>query len=496
MISKFNIKYFFNFIKQNKILFSFFLLGTFIFLYQHINVSWDFRAYILNARYLFYDGFYFETLRPPLVPLLLGFFMLFGKLAEFLYIIFVTCLFFYSSIKLSDIIFYNWIKKGFSKKSIRAVFYFFNLSSFVLVFGIQMGSELLSLAFFELFLYLLLSKKLSGHFLALAFLTRYSFFSFLPLLFFYKNFKKVIKNILLFLLIIFPWLLFNYLKFGNWFTSIVDAYANNVLFREHLFISINFLEIFSIISWFLPVFIMGVIYTLFSLFKSKKRWFHSNRFYLLFLYLFFIIVLNYINIPLKQIRYLFSLSLPIAYFSSMGYLFFVFKFKKIKKYMLNIIFILFIITSFFTYLHISDDSYNYNQFNRAAEDIDNLGIDECLILSPNWVMVDYYTDNIYALGRNKISDSLNRGEIVLIFYSESTIDDKFNKKELDKYSKLFETNEYVFLVDEEFDTDLCAKKYVYDSPYVYNHCEVISDRFKKIKMEEFILNICKFINKK
>ena len=482
------------FFKKNKFCTLLFFISTFLFLYQHLNIGWDFRAYVLNAKYLFYDGTYFETLRSPMVSLFLGFFLLFGKLSEYLYIIFVSCLFFYSSIKLSDVIFKKWTKK-FDKYFLRFVFYFFSLGTFTFLYGLNGGSELLALSFFELFLIYFLSNKLSGLFLGLAFLTRYSFLTFFPFLFLNRNFKKIGKNILLFFAIIFPWFLFNRLKFGNWFTSFVDAYANNVFLRDYLFISFNPNELFLVVRWFLPLFLIGLIFCLFKLFSFRsKNWFESNKVYIIFFLLFFIVIWNYLGIPLKQIRYLFNLILPVAFFSTIGLLFLILKFKKIKFFIKLILIFLFLISSLFLFVQFDAQKGINDKYYDAAEDIYNLNISDCLILSPHWVMVTYYTENIYPLFGNRISNSILKDEIILVFYSEHTIDHIFKMEDLSDYPKLYETEEYVFLVKENFDVNSCAKKYVYDQTYVTNHCKILSEKFKSYNLDSFVLKMCKFVN--
>ena len=50
-----------DFISKNPLISILFLVSNIFFILQHyIHLSWDFSAYILNARYLFYDGSYFQ----------------------------------------------------------------------------------------------------------------------------------------------------------------------------------------------------------------------------------------------------------------------------------------------------------------------------------------------------------------------------------------------------------------------------------------------------
>ncbi|PIU01939.1 hypothetical protein COT68_00550, partial [bacterium (Candidatus Torokbacteria) CG09_land_8_20_14_0_10_42_11] len=61
----------FDFIKKNKVITILFCLATAFFVIQHATgLSWDFIVYVLNAKYLFAKGFYFEWERPIVTPLL------------------------------------------------------------------------------------------------------------------------------------------------------------------------------------------------------------------------------------------------------------------------------------------------------------------------------------------------------------------------------------------------------------------------------------------
>jgi len=70
------------FIKENFLLASLFILSTLFFLIQHYFIfSWDFAAYLMNAKYLFYGGEYFEVYRAPIISLILGPLLIFCKFA-------------------------------------------------------------------------------------------------------------------------------------------------------------------------------------------------------------------------------------------------------------------------------------------------------------------------------------------------------------------------------------------------------------------------------
>ena len=101
-----------------------FLISTFVFIYQRSLIhSWDFSVYIMNARYLFYDGTYFELYRAPMVPFLLAIFNIFTEsLGKYLFVIFVSILFFISSVYLGKV-----LRKKLLIKIKEEVFVFFSL---------------------------------------------------------------------------------------------------------------------------------------------------------------------------------------------------------------------------------------------------------------------------------------------------------------------------------------------------------------------------------
>jgi hypothetical protein len=483
-------------IKNNIFIILLFLFSTFFFISQHrFSLPWDFSAYVLNARYLFYGGTYFEVYRAPMASLILSIFIIIGSFGEYLYILFVAGLFLYGNTKLSDVIFRKYNEKEKSNKYLtRFIFYFFSLNPFVVLNGTWAGTELLALAFFEIFLALLISKKISGHFLAFAALTRYNLLMFFPFLLFSRNYKRVLKNVGLFFVIIFPWLLFNYLRFGNFFASIVDSYALNIYFRMDRFEAFNFWAIPEVIGWFLPFLILGIVVSIIRCYSSGKNFFKSNKFIFLFVLIAILIVWDYSKTPFKITRYLFNLTLPIAFFSTIGALFIISISPKSKRFFIILFTIMLLITVNGLFVGFNYTKNLDDKFINAAGDIKTLGIQDCSILSPHWVLVTYFTENVYPLVETSIEDATKKGEIILIFKGDPTMDDNFNQDELVNYNKFYEAKEYMFIADKNTSNKNCAKRYLYDAPMLTNPCEIVSIKFRKIGLESFVLNFCNFIN--
>ncbi len=329
-----------------------FILSTSFFIYQHtINHQlWDFYVYLMNGKYWFHNGFYFELYRAPLAPLMLG--LLGGNLfAEYAFIVLVSALF--------AIVTYFLSKK---LEIDEVTFYALLLNIFLLFEGMANGTELLSLVFLELgILLILIDDFKSGIAFALATLARYTMLPYSILILFHKNWKKILIAILLAVATFLPWLIYNKIYFGNYFASMADSYALNVYFRGYMVQPpklIDFLVVGNVL-W-IP-FAIGL-----TKFKMKKE-------EIIFLVVFAIAIFNYVTTPLKIPRYLFPLILPIAFFSS----------KVVNKKIAVALFLAMLITAFI--LQPAQPPF----YEKPIEKIKSLGLENCEIESNLWPLLDY-----------------------------------------------------------------------------------------------------------
>jgi hypothetical protein len=476
-------------IKKNYLAFSLYVLITTYFLFQHYAfLSWDFSAYVLNARYLFYGGSYFELYRAPLMPILIGFFMIFGSIGEYIYIFFSSTLFYISIFKLSKLLKRNF----FSEKSNESVLFFFLYflinGTFVYRYGTLVGTELLSLSFFILFLTYFLEDKYSGHFLALAFLTRYNFVFFLPLIILRKDYKKIIMDFVLFFICAFPWFLWNFVNYGNWFSSFIDSYFLNVYSRQHIIEPFNWMYFLNVFGWKLPLFMIGLFVLGYILFNKKRA--KPKKIIIIFVITFIIIFYDVYSTPFKVERYLFNFILPIAVFSLFGLLFLINRFKIPMKVVISVFLILFLISLSGNIIFTKKSIGSREVFSNTAEVIKQEGILHCNIRSSIWVPVSYYTENVYFLDVG-IEEAIKRGNIVLIFKGVSTIDDRFTVDEIKIYEPFYENDRIILFGDKEN----CTQKF---EPFNFAHhgdlCWVLSSKFKGEKLNKIVFNICEIIN--
>ena len=452
------------FVRDNKIIIIFFILSTAFFLYQrYISFSWDFTVYVSNAKYWFANGQYFEPLRPPLMPFILSILSIFGWIvSQYIYLILISALFVYSSIRLAD-----------SLKLNRTIFYLLSLNPYVLKLGLVNGTELLSLAFFELFVASLISKKNSGHWLGLACLSRYNLVIFLPALIFHKNIKKIIKNGFYFALPFIPWFVYNYIKHGNIFMSIADIYTNNVKFRGYIQQSFNFGHVGMVINFMLPFLILGLIYVAYLIleefYKNKGiKGFFSVIFEkrlaeILLMVAFFAFLNGYNNIPIKDVRYLFTLSMPVVYFSVMGI-----EYLSSKSKIHNL---KFIITAALVFLTIASvpallkDYESEDVYADSIEKMEELGINNCALKSNGWVLLNYLnrTSHDYPWDR-LVGHYIEEGYYILLFYRIGEPIYSRNMTFTHQFPVAFENEEYILLGNAT--AEQCAPITKVDNTYV------------------------------
>ncbi|MFW5746618.1 MAG: glycosyltransferase 87 family protein, partial [Nanoarchaeota archaeon] len=224
---------------------------TTVFVIQHyMNFSWDFNSYLLNAQYWFSDGIYFEPYRPPLMPIALGMLSVLGwNAASYMYVVLGSLLVGFASWQLAR-------STGLDP----FIFYVFLMSPYALVYGMFNGTELVSLAFLLLAVVRLLKRDpMAGLFLALAALLRYSYLPGLVLLIFLWDWKRILKGVTWYAAALFPWLLYNMIKYGNWFASIADQYAMNMVYRHYINQPFRWQHIDQVIGPLYPFLLLGVL---------------------------------------------------------------------------------------------------------------------------------------------------------------------------------------------------------------------------------------------
>ncbi len=347
-----------------------YLIITAFFLAQHAFASrtWDFAVYSLNAQYLFLDGSFFELGRAPMASLLMGLFSPFGfPFAEYLYIVLVSALYLYAVVQLSRSLgLDSWL------------FYVLSLGYFVFWHAVLSGTEMLTLAFLMLFMASLFRGSLGGHWLGFAVLTRYPVVFFTPLLLFYRPWRNILVNGLLFLLPLAAWGQYLYLEYGNYFASLANSVALNIYSREYIADAIVWQNFWVMANVLLFVGAVG-LYVFWEK-RGSREWVQWRRrgwilltFTLLFLYTAYSVKTN---IP----RYFYNFALPLTVFVVLA----VQRFQA-KKVAAALVIVSVIGVSMYSAGALASSGVDYQEM------IDTLAVAEgCAVKSNVWVHLSYY----------------------------------------------------------------------------------------------------------
>lgn len=417
-------------IKENRFIVALFLASTALLFYQHaLSLSWDFSAYVLNAKYLFGYGSYFEWLRPPVTPVLMGLFGFLGwPAAEYIYIAFVSALFAAACLYLAKAV-------GIDKR----LFYALMLNPAIVGFGLLEGTEMLSLALLMFFTVAIINaRKSSGMFLSLGFLTRYSNILYLPILLFEKNWKKILLSLIIFTIPIIFWLGYNYIFTGDPFTSMADFFALNIISRSDISTPIIAGDFLLMVNYLIPISLLG-------LWRKRKKMKKSDW---MMIAIAIIAIFYYSTAALKYERYLFDLVLPAAYFSS-----YTLSGLKVKKS--HLLIALFNIAALVSILL-------FSQALIAPDHIENYPKLDCMISTDHWVLMNYLGIPAKPLLIPLIKDEIREGYRIVIYRNIRDPHMVINESIISGLPVINRTPLYTVFGNES----ICKKPYSFTSTYL------------------------------
>lgn len=467
------VKDFFN---KNPLVALLFIATTSFFIYQHWSgAQWDFQAYSLNAQYLFGNGSYFEWCRPPLPSVLMGlgnFFVLPAGVAEYLYIIFVSALFLYSCLEFARRFRFN-----------QTTFYALMLNPFLILVGLSVGTELLSLSLLMLLISFIFSdrdalKIKSGFVAGLIFLTRYMAAPYSLLIFFSKKARREPQVLFIFFLTIFlattPWLAYNYVSTGHALTSLADSQAMNVKYRsDYIFQNPSLLDFLVVGNLLIPFFILGVLRTR----RDEKFWALAA--------VFALTTLMYVLVPVKTPRYLFNLVLPFAYFAYFALEDFESK-HHIKPSCVFAAFAILSVILFAFQEYSSQDQVLVNgEITPANYGFYDVGLPkDCMISSNEWVPLNYVGYiSVPNPRREEIGNYLDKGYQIVIFYNQSEPEYSSNITFLKSFPVIKNGRDYIVLGN----SSLCIKS----GKVRLNYLEWLNDTSTYVYGEAVETNPCR-----
>ena len=260
--------------------------------YSVYGVGWDFIAHYISGKAIFTGGFfnavkeaaatnatnvnfgivetrsiYFELYRAPLSVLIFGVLEPFlGSYALEAYLIIMVILLFYATKYFAKVFDIDYLLLGSLIVLPYLVIFPFTINS----------EEMLSLSLMIIALALVRkSKWQSGILLGLACLSKYTALIFLPVLLFGGDKKKILYGYLAFVLIILPWLIFNYAAFGNPIYSYISSIKVSLESSPQSFPSLISLGI--IIANFVPAIILLLVLFFKGRFRQGPRFFKDFK---------------------------------------------------------------------------------------------------------------------------------------------------------------------------------------------------------------------------
>ncbi len=471
-----NIK---DFSKRNYLILMIYLASTGFYLYQYMTYfSWDFLTYSMNARYWVAGGFYFEPFRPPLASLIIGLIAIIStwKIAEVFLIIFTSSIFLYSIIRLSRVLRFD-----------SSLLYLASFTPYILFYGTRNGTELLSAAFLLLSIcFIIEGSPLSGFILGLSALSRYTALGLFFLLLFHLEKKKIAKSFALFILTLAPWFIYNFVKYGNFFTSIADQYANNILFRDYLRQPIVINDFFITQSIHLPFLIIGIFLSFYGIIRliSKKkksrhdimRFIKEKKIDLIMLVLLLFSIYSYVNIPVKNVRYLFLIIIPSIYYSYLGIVWIIDKISSQRRFNLNKVIVSFVVILFlFSWVAAEvirngqPESYSQSFYEEAQNKIKDHGLDHCTISSNYWVFFNYIGQKSIPFGRKEtIDERLKKREVLYIFRQDPDFHYFNNKTFTSRLPVIYEDDDWILIGN-----DRCRVTSRFDKTYLQHTDEAV-----------------------
>ncbi|MCW1297847.1 MAG: glycosyltransferase family 39 protein [Candidatus Parvarchaeota archaeon] len=361
-----------------------------IFLYRYYKMmTWDGAAFVMNAKYFLGHKIYFELIRPPIFPLLLGVGLVLGDIHIIPIIISI----------LSIIVTFLLAEKLFDDRTAIISVILLALNPLHLINSGFFLAEITSLLFLILSLLFFIDVKkmkkdaiklyISSFFFTLSFLTKYQNFLFIipAILILYKKgilFKKeTFFSSFIILLTVSPWLSFNFINYGDPFESIKYAilYPSEAKPEPIFFYLTKLREVFGF--WFIVVLI--------SLILGLRKLKEENY---LILYSFIFIYLIAASIfPHKEERYLLPI-VPFPLIISAKFLIDLLNLKLMKNVLLRkmcvSIFVLLLI-SYFPQIAIELNSNKvlkcYSNIINAANYVSGTN---GTVIAPNWPLIAYY----------------------------------------------------------------------------------------------------------
>jgi len=400
---------------------------------------WDENVYLANARSHISISNFKEDFRFPLLEYIIA--LIWFITGESIFVAKLAMILFSLG---SIYVFYLIAKEYFSDMNAFLATILFSLSPLMIYWGFRVYTDNVALFFMSVSYYLIIKgfdniEFLVGIIFALSFLTKFSFGLFGIAVVIHFLFKKRLKKILMFsagfILALVPWMIYNYIHYSNiiwdiilqW--SVVQIYTHVEPISKHF---INASYIGGILLLFIP---FGII----NLIKEKKNY------VIMFIYSGLNIFYYFSIVPLKEIRYYFSIISFLYIIMFSGILFASNKIRSLTIKRIMYIIIIFSIMSLFVFQSMQIIRRGYCEKQGATlQAINHVGSQKdeyTAVISNIWPYFGYY-NNVYAysLWTKELNTQLKRYNIDYVIYH--------NKEGLNFNKTLLDINQDLYLRKE------------------------------------------------
>ena len=466
---------------------SLFIFSALVFNYLK---NWDMLVRILNARHIFFNGYYYEPMRALLESFIIGIFLFISKpYAVYLFIFLVSAIFFVSVYYLSKALKLNF-----------PFLFLFLLSPFVFFYGIKNGSDLLVISFIIIYIVAILKDKpvLAGVFLSLAFVSKSYAILFSPLLLFFlwnrktKGVLNLIISAVSAILALLPYFIYNFLAYGNFLYSIGLSYLYLDIFSSYTSLSLSISHIMNIpLIGFIEIVFPAALLVLFFVYERdyfvKRISKHKKEYSIIIAacILSFLVYFSVANLMVSTGLSIFRFILPLSIFM------YILAFSFFKEKQMKFVYVFFLVSFLIAVILLYSSSlYSFHlSYAKSAVSVFTsvYNASNCTVSSNEWVYLDYlglnavpplssyvnYSGVILNFGRVNTTLPLvkSRGNIYLYGYSSCSYYPSFN-----------ESRVYYLISEEKIQNNACYWLFGINpkSDFMYNLCASLNNGFSRV----------------
>lgn len=409
----------------------FVLIGV-LFLFILLNflnplLLWDENVYLGNARANIKESNFTEDFRFPLLEYLISLvWLIFGEsiIAAKLLMI---------SMSLLTIYFFYRICEFYFKKNVIIYTLIFSFSPILLFWGFRAYPDIPALMFMVISFYLILKERLfwAGFMAGLSFLAKFPLALFPLSVGVFFVYKKEIKNAfrfsLGFVVPIIPWMLYNYISYGNIFWDALkqlEVIGKWTTWQPMMKQVNNALIVLNVLLIFIP----------FGIYNLIKKRFTKYDLVILINVLFFIIY-YFFFVDLKLMRYYLAVIPFLLLLSFIGIEYIINKVD--KKYLIIPVFLVFLLLAvpitIFEF-ELSGDCQRNSSKEEAIKFVEEHTSEEDLVISNFWPWFGYYNNvRTSSLWNQNITEFVNEKDPDFVIYSDY-YGNNYDKEELSKLS--------------------------------------------------------------